>query len=557
VGAFRCLLAGHWTLPRYLAKLGYMDTYATGPATRLSRILAIMSDETGPDPATLMDIYRRKSVEVAGRRGQLSVNAQEAKGRDWASWNGLQVRRVWTDILSASKDVRRPDYDSALLALANGEVKTLWCYKLDRFNRKGALAVLTALENLKDARIIFGEDGLDSSNADHRRMIMWKAEDAREESARISQRVTDTNAYQRDRGQWVSGNIAYGLVLDPETHKLVPDLSPAVPGDPQGLTKADVARRVFMEAVAGKTLRGVTRSLEEDAIPSPGGASRWNQNSVHRMLHNPVYSGWQIRKVGPGAGIIHMTADGKRVRVGDGLVPENVRLEAAQTLAGHRKPPGSGGAHKGKPSNLLTGITQCAGCGRSMPVMSRSYACLSSQGGKPCPAPASAFKPALEAYVVSRWKARLVAAEPEDRLLTAIARRWSALLSPETTEESEAARGQLRAAEAALERLLRDRRDGRYEGPASRYYEPLWQESMAALKAAQEEVQKHEGAETDISFLTDSQTLSDTWDDADTDLKRDLIRLAIDNVKVTKAVTHGAFDGFARTQIRWVDGETD
>ena len=511
-----------------------------------------MSDVIEPSPDQLMDIYARKSVDVRGRLGELSPNAQIQRGREWAAWNGLRVRKVWQDRMSASKKhLVRPDYTRALEALAEGEVKTLWCYKLDRFDRRGALAVLRVLENLEKsgARIIFGEDGLDTSNPDHRRMIMWKAEDARDEADRISKRVTFTKAWQREQGEWVSGKVPYGLKAD-DNRKLVADDSPARPDHPKFGSKATVVKRIFRMAKTGEySLRSIARWLDEHQVPSPTGKT-WHANTIYRMITNPAYSGWQVHCIGTQRGVLYRDKKGQRVRVGVTLVPDDEREAAERAIRGHAKVKKT---YRGKVTNLLTGLTRCYTCNRAAPVSSRSYVCSSAlHSGTRCPAPGYAFRPALNDYVTHRWFARLTNAEPDDPLLKVVAERWAALTRPEETSEVQEAMAAMKAAESALERLLRDRRDGLYEGPAARFFEPAYADAMRDYNKAQE-VLRRVGAEAgvDIGFLLDAQTAREAWESADLDLKRELLRLAIDQVRIKKWTGGGSFDGDKRVEIVW------
>ncbi|MFD3530269.1 recombinase family protein [Streptomyces sp. NPDC058664] len=511
-----------------------------------------MTDGEELPPEQLMDIYTRKSTKVAGRRGDLSPAMQETRGRQWGEWNGLTVRKIWTDKLSASKDIKRPDYTKALLALASGEIKTLWCYKLDRFDRKGALAVLSTLENLNGGRIIFGEDGLDSSDPNHRRMIMWKAEDAREESERISKRVSDTKANQRENGEWVSGRVPYGLVAD-EHRKLVEDRTHAHPEHPKKGTKATIARRIFKLACEGNSLRQIAQLLDKDGIPGPMGRPGWNHNTIYRIVQNPAYSGWQVVKLSNGPGSIFTDSRGRRVKVGVTLISDAQREAAARALAGHAKPDAkAAGAARGKRHHLLTDLGECASCGRAMPRMSRSYTCMSAQGGRRCAAPASAYGPALERYVVQRWLDYLTCSEPEDPLLGIVAQRWGALTQPEETAEIEEARASLKAAEAQMERLLRDRRKGLYEGPAARFFEPAWEDCNREMAEARE-LLKGVGGESavDITFLLEEKTAREAWETADLPMRRELLRLAIDRIRVKRVGTRGPFNGDERVEIRW------
>jgi hypothetical protein len=270
---------------------------------------------------------------------------------------------------------------------------------------------------------------------------------------------------------------------------------------------------------------------------------------IHQVLTNPAYSGWQVHHIGGQRRVIYTNAKGKRVRVGEALVDDAQRSRAVRAIKGHSKPTTG---YQGKATNLLTDLAACT-CGRSAPVSGNSYNCTSSlREGESCPAPASAYRPALEAHVLHMWLARLTNADPEDPLLAAVAHRWAAITKPEESAELQEAMAVMREAEAALERLLRDRRAGLYEGPAARFFEPAYDDAMAEYNSASTTVRQHGGAGVDITFLMEEESAREAWEHADPDLRRDLLRLAIDKVIISRApegVRH--FDGHQRVEIKW------
>ncbi|MGW5346299.1 hypothetical protein [Streptomyces sp. NPDC004050] len=206
----------------------------------------------------------------------------------------------------------------------------------------------------------------------------------------------------------------------------------------------------------------------------------------------------------------------------------------------------------------LTDLIRCAACNRAAPMMSSSYTCMSTQGGSTCLAPASVYAPAVERYVVGRWLDRLTSADPEDPILVVVADRWGALTKPAETAEIEEARAALKAAEAQMERLLRDRRKGLYEGPAARFFEPAWQDVNRDMEAARKTLKATGGVTVDISFLMEPEMALEAWEAADTGMRRDLLRLAIDGLTVAKAKTthdRARFDGDRRVKIRWATVE--
>lgn len=525
--------------------------------------------EPGYDPEDWVDLYVRKSSKVSGHRAELSTDAQESLGREWAKREGLRVRKVWKDIASGYRDVKRPDYDKALKAVQDREVGGLWCFRLDRWSRKGARSVLDIIDppdGSPPRRLVFHGDYLDSSQQRDRRQIINRAEDAREESERTSMRVRETKQYQRDRGLWASGRPPYGMRVNKHTRQLEPDDDPflCTVRDRREWTKADVAERWFLEAIDGKSTRGIARALTQEGIPSSDGKD-WSPQVIYQRLLNPVYAGWQVTRMNKGSGIPvrYLREDGTPVRCGKGVVSDEQQRTAVDTVKGHRIPhisasyvdPGGTAKH------LLTDLLRCEGCGASMPNTGNSYACVAHKANKPCPRPASASRKPLEAYVLNRWLSYVTNSELDDPVMVAVAERWSALTRPHEAEEQTKARTELKRAEADLEQLLTDRQAGVYKGPAARYFAPLLDAATKAVTDAQAAVRRSGGGRVDITFLTEEETARDAWEDAERPLKRDLLRLAIDRITVSKAGTanvgRGSFDGGERVVIEWASPATE
>lgn len=84
----------------------------------------------GKTEPSLIDLYRRKSKRLKhdDHRREQSTDAQREQGHRWAHRQGYAVRKVWKDIASGFKDVKRSDFDRALRALAAEEVPALWAY---------------------------------------------------------------------------------------------------------------------------------------------------------------------------------------------------------------------------------------------------------------------------------------------------------------------------------------------------------------------------------------------------------------------------------------------
>lgn len=496
------------------------------------------------DAAQLVDLYIRRSKPGAK---EISTQGQEDRGRAWAERNGLEVRHIWTDKVSGSKkDAARPEYESALKALADGEVKTLWSYKLDRFSRHGAIAVLTVLDSLEGSRVIFDSDGLDSSDPTHRRMIMWRAEDAKEEADRIGQRLRDEFSAAKDRGLWMPAKAPYGYTRTAE-RSLIPD---------QGTES--VVQRIFFEAIGddrtpGRSVPAIAKRLNADEIPSPTG-KRWSVSTVYGMLGNPTYAGWATR-LEDHKRVIYRNGKGDRVRVCEGLVSDAV-FQLATSALNQRTLVGTDGKKRGNranPRHLLTGLLVCQGCGKNMVATGNSYRCVTNRGSEECPEPAGVLRSALNTIMGEMWVARLSMSEPDDPLVHMVAERWLAAHRPDVTEGRAAAQERLNGAQAALQDLLDARYKRReFEGEAMAYYPQLLAEAEAEVGRARREIELLPVPEANVGFLLDSVLVESAWRDADFKGQRELLALAVDEVRVKRAANRwGRFDPYERLQVKW------
>ncbi|MBC9714490.1 recombinase family protein [Streptomyces sp. TRM66268-LWL] len=488
-----------------------------------------------------LDIYARKSVSRKSREDrELSVNQQINDGIRWAKQNGYKPRFVWVDNgISGSKDVQRPGYDAGIRALDLGEITCLWCYKLDRFSRKGALAVLTIMDALEGKRIFFGADNLDTSNRNDRRMIMWRAEDAKEFSDQLSGRISDAWRHSKEEGIWLAKKVPYGLKKT-KKRRLKGDDAPAIPGKLDGPTKGEVVQRVYQEADDGATGPTISNRLNEEGITAPGTAVRWTPIHVYRILQNPSYIGyqpaskWQERK-----DPCYRNDEGRRVRIGKPLVSEAQQMRAREKRMVRAKVFGPNNLTRGDrstPKHLLSGLAFCAGCGRTMTKSGRSYQCSHKiRGGEPCPAPASMMATHAEGFAFQAFRNRLSACDPGDPLIQEVASRWLSSERPDKISAKKEAETRLVNAKAELQDLL----DAKYkrkefEGPSAEFFPKLKREAEKMVRAAQKAYDEIPEGNADIGFLLDAELIREAWEEATLEKRRMLLRLALDGVCIRK-----------------------
>lgn len=510
-----------------------------------------MNEETA-DERPEVDLLLRKSKVVREGERALSIRAQEERGRRWAEEEGYRVRKVWKENLSAWSDVQRPKYDAAMDAVLHGEVPALWVYALDRFSRKGAESVVPILGK---ARVIFDYERLDSMSERDRRWIIDRAENAREYSARLSYNIKSTKSRQRNEGRWLNA-APYGFIADPKTRRLSPNRS-HIPG--KKVSYWGVIERVFKSVADNKSAHSIAREFNKEGIKAARGGG-WTANTVRLIVINPVYEGWLTVTVGR-LPTHYLNPEGERIlcveeaTVTDLIAPE-LATRARQALSGR----GEGQPAKpGTATHLISGRLKCAGCEGPMGYMGHSYRCLAGSNKGTCPMPAAAYATALDAYIVTRWLARMEHSEDDDPLMVAAAQRWTALSKPAETGDVINARSALREAATALAKFHADDRAGFYDGRSAKYRLPAKREREARLDAAEERLAALTGGGTlDISFLRNGHAEA-AWNAATPATRRDLLGLLIDHVTVRKSETGNGtrFDGATRCVITWAEPEEE
>lgn len=497
------------------------------------------------------DLYLRLSVN---REGTTAIERQENDCREWAARHGLKVREIHIDRgRSAFKmGVARAGFDAALAALTSGVVGTLIVWKLDRLSRQGMGQVGLVLDDLDKAqgRLVSVQDGLDSSTTNARLVIEMLSELARAESANIGLRVRSAKEHLRSSGRWIGGKAPYGLVARDGRLYVDPKTGPVV---------REIARRVL----DGTSVTKVTLWLNAESIPSPRG-KKWGTGSVAQLLRGPATAGLlpeTVKKAdGSGyTGTVRPWRDpetGETVSImGEGEEPLISPADQARILTAFAERTrlstygGATGALQGESRHLLTGLLRCAGCGNRMSKQGNSYRCQTARLGRTCQAPGGAYQVALDEAVTEAWVRRLTTAEPGDPLLDAVADRWTAQHDPEAVAKRDsvlAALDQERAALAALDEVHFVHR----RLPADRYA-PLAEALSRRIEGLERTLAANRIPEADISSLLDPVLVREAWAAAEVKERRDFLRLALLEVRVSRGIRGRRFDPASRLAFVW------
>lgn len=523
------------------------------PPTPSLRVVLVMAETT--DPAKLCDLYLRRSN---WQDDKTTLKKHERDLRERAAREGLTVRKVWTEELSAFKvGIVREKFDNAIAAVMADEVRHVLVWKLDRLSRQGMGQVGNVLDQFekKGARLIAHIDGLDSSIPQHRGLFAWMAEQARSESFNTSTRTRSTKAEKKLDGDWPGGQAPYGLrVIKRRTRRFQKEYP--------------TARRIADALLENRAGKDIAEELNSEGLRTRRGGM-WRSSTIHQLAHSPAWAGLMpvheryVDKHGRerwrATDEPLMGEDGKPVRVGDGVITV---AERARILAGLRLRTSEGfsGGRRGKPgaSSLLSSFGKCGRCGGNMTKGGQQYRCYRRVNlGKSACQGMTVLVKELDWAISVAFMARVRSFSPEHAIFKELAARWLAYEDPET----EARRIELNGVAADAQSRLDNLDDAYYvkgrfkDANGEHRYLRLRQAIEGQLESANEELAAIKES-VDLSILKNPESLHAAWLDADQEKARMLLRVVLHSFTVLPPRGQGCkrsrFELLAECCFHWV-----
>lgn len=396
-------------------------------------------------------------------------------------------------------------------------------------------------------------DRLDTEEKSARDAMMMLADLARAESENTSMRVESAKRHLRGAGKRIGGRPPYGLKLDPETKRLVPDPETAV-----------YARLIADEALAGSALVEIARLLNAHGVESPRGGE-WNSSTILQLLRSPAFAGLMPQTE------TTLTADGTRkyghrvhpyidpvtlnpVHIGEGVIGVEereliLRKIEGRTLsfAGNRKVQNRGSA-------LLTGLARCGRRGSRMSKAGTSYQCSRHRMGCDCVG-VSVLVERIDRYVEETVRSRAAAIQPGDPLTAVVLERMARRSHPELYQKRDAIQEEI----ATLEKREFDLEEARYlrgefdgEGGIDRYLR-LARRLRKRLEHLREAAERASSPLLSRSAPLDD-ALAELVERADSlEERRILLKMPVDRVDVRPGRVGVRFDGDSRVSIVWAE----
>lgn len=342
-------------------------------------------------------IYARISDDRDGNR--LGVGRQVADCTARAILDGHKqeaIRQYVDNSISATKRVRRPEYDRMLADMEAGLISPIYVYALDRLTRRPAeLEQFMTLADKHDIRLVNIAGEVDLSTSSGRMVARIMGAVASQETDRLGERIQRKILQLVESGQpaggrrlygyrWVTGRglvinqaeakivreIARRILAKESLHAIAGDLNdrgvPTASGDawgvlllrkilknPQGPREQKLVEQVQAQQAAGRSDTEIVRDLNDRGVALTR-SRLWSTNTIRSVMRSPAIAGlvtYHGKIVGKGTWRPIL----KRERWED----VNRELSAPERLVNTR-----GGVVR----HLLSGLIRCEACGEPMVV---------------------------------------------------------------------------------------------------------------------------------------------------------------------------------------------
>ncbi len=231
-------------------------------------------------------IYARVSSER--QKEQETIASQTAALLEHATKQNWTVPPEWQflDEGYSGASLVRPGLDSLRDRVAEGQISTVVVLSPDRLSRKYAYQILLTEELLRQGVELVFVKSPPASTPEERLLTQVQGMIAEYERAQILER---TRRGKRHRARQGSVNVLSGA---PYGYRYMKKTDSSSAYYEVMEAEALVVRAVFdLFTVKQISIGAITRTLNEQGIPTRTGDSRWERSTVWAMLRNPAYVG--------------------------------------------------------------------------------------------------------------------------------------------------------------------------------------------------------------------------------------------------------------------------
>src|SRR4051812_21066141 len=227
-------------------------------------------------------IYARVSSEQ--QREAHTIASQTAALIEWAKTLDLEVPKAWIveDEGYSGATLVRPGLERVRDLAAEGQIEAVLVYAPDRLSRKYAYQILLIEELARHGVDTVFLKAPQAATAEDQLLVQFQGMIAEYERTQILERSRRGKRHRAREGQV---NVLSGA---PYGYRYVRKSDDAAARYEIIATEADIVRTVYDHyVVAGMSIGGVARLLNERCVPTRKQISRWERSTVWAMLRNP------------------------------------------------------------------------------------------------------------------------------------------------------------------------------------------------------------------------------------------------------------------------------
>ena len=324
-------------------------------------------------------IYARVSSDAQDVNN--SIEAQIAECEQFARNNNMAVVVTFIDEAESGRSDNRLQFQK-MVAEATSKDKpfeVILVWKFSRFSRDRVdNAIYKNRLKKRGVRIISIKEPTDDSPAGQFMEGVIEEVDAFY-SANLSQEVRRGQRKVAERGYYPGNRTPYGYKLKKVREEDGNAFHNIFVKDPD---TAPIVRRIFGEAIAGRTHTDIRQGLDRDRVPPPepknkkdAKSEKWHDSTIYDIIHNLHYAGFIVWGVSSQSGDPPVIAKGRH----ESIVSEDEFSLAGRVMAS--KAPQVTHPKQTASVYMLSRMLQCRHCGESLTVRpskrqsSRYYQC--------------------------------------------------------------------------------------------------------------------------------------------------------------------------------------
>ena len=229
-------------------------------------------------------VYARVSTEAQEARG--TIGSQLAALRERVTAEGHDLVAEFVDDGHSGARLDRPGLDALRDSAEAGLIDAMWCLSPDRLARVYAYQVIVLDELARHGvTVCFADAPTIDDDPQSRLLTQVQGVIAEYERAKIAERYRRGKLWRSRSGEVLAWKTPYGYRRVARSATGPAHLEIYEP-------EAAVVRRIFDDYVAGgHSTREITRRLNADRVPTPTGKAVWGTSTIGRLLHNEAYIG--------------------------------------------------------------------------------------------------------------------------------------------------------------------------------------------------------------------------------------------------------------------------